>query len=168
MPVSQLDPNRIGNAPPTARQRPGPTPPDSLAVSDGSDRPLVLIAERDQQVRTLQRFFLERAGFAVEFAEDGASAFGRAHTAPPSVVVTEILLPKLDGLTLCRRLRDDPLTRGIPVVVFSVLAAAARAGEAGAHAFLRKPLIESVFLAAVQDAIAAQPPHSMEQQWASR
>ena len=135
---------------------------------EGPDRLAVLIAERDVQVRALQRFFLERAGFAVEFADDGASALERARLTRPAVVVTEILLPKVDGLTLCRRLRDDPLTIGIPVVVFSVLAAAARAGEAGAHAFLRKPLVESVFLAAVRDALAAQPPHSMEQQWASR
>jgi two-component system, OmpR family, phosphate regulon response regulator PhoB len=145
-----------------------PAPLLDPEVLEGSDRPLVLIAERDQHVRALQRFFLERAGFAVEFADDGAATLGRARATLPALVVTEILLPKLDGLTLCRRLRDDPLTRGIPVVVFSVLAAAARAGEAGAYAFLRKPLVESLFLAAVQDAFAVQAPHSMEQQWSSR
>jgi CheY-like chemotaxis protein len=134
----------------------------------GADRPLVLIAERDQHVRDLERFFLERAGFAVEFADEGAQALERARLMRPAVVVTEILLPKLDGLTLCRQLRDDQRTTGVPVIVFSVLAAAARAGDAGAHAFLRKPLVESVFLAAVQDALSAHLPHSMEQQWASR
>jgi CheY-like chemotaxis protein len=136
--------------------------------SDGAARPTVLIAERDQQVRELERFFLERAGLAVEFSDDGAVALERARLMRPAAIVTEILLPKLDGLTLCRRLRDDPLTRDIPVIVFSVLAAAARAGEAGAQAYLRKPLVESVFLAAIRNALAAQPPHSMEQQWTSR
>ena len=132
-------------------------------------RRVILIAERDQHLRDLQRFFLERAGFAVEFAHDGQIALECARLTRPAVVVTEILLPKLDGLTLCRRLRDDPLTLDIPVVVFTILAAGARAAEAGAHAFLRKPLVESVFLAAIQDAIAAQQPTvRMEQPWASR
>ena len=133
-----------------------------------SQRALILIAERDLHVRELQRFFLERAAFIVNFADDGPAALERARVILPALVVTEILLPGLDGLTLCRRLRDDPLTCGIPVVVFSMLAAAARAAEAGARAFLRKPLVETTFLAAVQDAIVTQPTGIMEQQWQSR
>ena len=129
---------------------------------------LVLIAERDLQVRELQRFFLERAAFSVSFADDGPVALERARLILPALVVTEILLPGLDGLTLCRRLRDDPLTCGIPVMVFSMLAAVARAAEAGARTFLRKPLVESTFLAAVHNAIATQPTGIMEQQWQSR
>ena len=128
----------------------------------------MLIAERDVNVRALQRVFLERAGLAVEFADDGLAALERARRAPPALVVTEILLPRLDGLTLCRRLRDEPATAHVPVVVFSVLAAAARAAEAGARAFLRKPLVESTFVAAVLGAIATQAPATTEQQWASR
>ena len=129
---------------------------------------MILIAERDQNVRELQRFFLDKAGFTVEFAADGQSALTRARQLLPSVVITEILLPKLDGLTLCRRLQDDPITRDIPVIVFSILAAAARAQEAGARAYLRKPLIESIFIATVLELTAAKPPVMMEQQWASR
>ena len=128
----------------------------------------MLIAERDVNVRALQRVFLERAGLAIEFADDGLAALERARRAPPALVVTEILLPKLDGLTLCRRLRDEPGTAAIPVVVFSILAAAARAAEAGARAFLRKPLVESFFVAAVLEAIPAQSLATTEQQWATR
>lgn len=119
-------------------------------------RPLVLIAERDRTVRELQRVFLERAGLGVEFADDGLAALERAQGTPPALVVTEILLPKLDGLTLCRRLRDDPATAHVPVVVFSILAAAARVAEAGARAFLRKPIVESTFVATVLGAIPTQ------------
>jgi CheY-like chemotaxis protein len=123
----------------------------------------ILIAERDQSVRALERHFLERAGFEVEFADDGASVLDRVHVARPVVIVTEILLPKLDGLTLCRRLRDDPATCAIPVVVFSILSAAPRAAEAGAFAFLRKPLVESVFVGVIQEAIAARSTQIKEQ-----
>jgi FixJ family two-component response regulator len=52
--------------------------------------------------------------------------------------------------------------------VFSILAAAARAAEAGARAFLRKPLVESTFVAAVLGAIATHTPATTVQQWASR
>jgi two-component system response regulator MprA len=132
------------------------------------DPRVVLIAERDHNVRELQQFFLARAGFAVEFADDGQAALDRARDLRPAVVVTEILIPRIDGLALCRRLAEDPLTREIPVIVFSILTAAARAKEAGAWSFLRKPLVESTFVAAVQDAIAAQSTVVMEEQWVSR
>ena len=129
---------------------------------------VILIAERDRTVREMQKFFLEKAGFALEFADDGEAALERARLSLPALVVTEILIPKIDGLALCRRLREDPVTEHIPVVVFSILAAAARASEAGAAAFLRKPFVESVFVAAVQQLVAAQPPAAMEEQWPSQ
>lgn len=118
-------------------------------------RPLILIAERDPQVRKLQQFFLDRAGFAVEFADDGEAGLELARTIPCALVVTEILIPRLDGLSLCRRLRDDEGTRAIPLLVFSILAAEVRALEAGADAFLRKPFVDSIFVPAVQQLVAA-------------
>ena len=130
--------------------------------------PTILVAERDQSVRKLQLLFLGRAGFAVDFADDGQEALDRALATPPALIVTEILIPRLDGLALCRRLREDPRTRTVPVIVFSILAAAQRASEAGATAFLRKPLVDSIFVAAVQDLTAAQPTGAMEEQWVSR
>jgi two-component system response regulator MprA len=120
------------------------------------ERPTILIAERDPSVRELQEHFLGRAGLAVEFAGDGMAALERARLLRPAVVITEILIPRLDGLALCRRLGEDPDTRDIPVLVFSILAAAPRAAEAGAKAYLRKPLVESLFVATVQQLI--EPP----------
>ena len=130
-----------------------------------AEPPLILIAERDQKVRELQQHFLSRGGFCVEFVDDGEAALDRARLAPPALIITEILIPKLDGLALCRRLREDPATRDVPVVVFSILAAAARAMEAGAQAFLRKPIVEALFVATVQAALPAQSPAAQEQPW---
>jgi CheY-like chemotaxis protein len=132
------------------------------------DERVILIAERDQNVRELQQFFLQKAGFAVEFADDGQAALERARSNPPALVVTEILIPRVDGLALCRRLREDPRTAAVPVIVFSILSAAARAAEAGASAFLRKPLVESIFVAAVNDLVAPQPTEALEEQCPSR
>ncbi|HEX8318017.1 response regulator [Longimicrobium sp.] len=125
-------------------------------MQSAPERQTILIAERDPSVRELQEHFLGRAGLAVEFAGDGLDALERARLLRPAVVITEILIPKLDGLALCRRLGEDPDTRDIPVLVFSILAAAPRAAEAGARAYLRKPLVESLFVATVQQLI--EPP----------
>ncbi|MFL5612960.1 MAG: response regulator [Gemmatimonadaceae bacterium] len=121
---------------------------------------MILIAERDRNVRELEQHFLERAGFSVEFADDGAVALTRSRLALPQLVITEILIAKLDGLQLCRELKQDPTTRDIPVIVFSVLAAEARAKEAGANAFLRKPLVPSVLLGTIQRLVALEA-HSL-------
>jgi CheY-like chemotaxis protein len=117
----------------------------------------ILIVERDRNVRELQSYVLEAAGFAVTFVEDGEAALVRASNAT-TLIVTEILIPKIDGLTLCRRLRADASTRDVPVLVFSILAAAARAEEAGASAFLRKPFVESTFTAMIEMLTAAEEP----------
>jgi CheY-like chemotaxis protein len=117
----------------------------------------ILIVERDHVVRELQEFFLKRAGFDVEFCDDGLAALENAIQSPPALVVTEILVPGLDGLSLCRQLGEHPATQSVPVVVFSILAAASRAAEAGAKAFLRKPMVESVFIDAVRGALPVHP-----------
>jgi CheY-like chemotaxis protein len=146
--------------------RVAPPPSEEVQVDVSPDGRVILVAERDRRVRELQEFFLHRAGFSVEFADDGEAAFDRAVALRPSLVVTEILLPRLDGLSLCRRLGENLATRDIPVVVFSILSAGDRAKDAGARAFLRKPLIESVFVSAIQELIAA--PTAKEYPWASR
>ena len=128
----------------------------------------ILIAERDHVVRELQRHFLTEAGFVVEFVDDGQAALDRIAEQRPDLIVAEIMIPKVDGLTLTRRLRDDPDTAHIPVIVFSILAAAARADDAGARAFLRKPLVESVFVTTIQNVLAGPTTEAMEMKWASQ
>jgi CheY-like chemotaxis protein len=125
-------------------------------LTNGSICRQVLIAERDRNVRDMQSYVLDAAGFVVEFVDDGEAAYAYAMSNATALIVTEILIPKLDGLTLCRRLRAEPTTCAIPVIVFSILAAAARAEEAGASAFLRKPFIASTFIATVSMLTTAQ------------
>jgi len=132
-----------------------------MAYEHGS-KAVILIAERDQSVRELQLFFLSNAGFSVEFADDGQCAIDRVRHNPPALLITEILIPKIDGLTLCRLVRDDPALSAMPVLVFSILAAATRATDAGAAGFLRKPLVESTFLAAINGAMMSTTPNSTD------
>jgi CheY-like chemotaxis protein len=117
---------------------------------------IILVVERDPHVRELESHFLEQAGYSVGFEEDGDRALEQALKILPDIVVTEILVPKLDGLALCRRLKTDPRTRDVAVLVFSILAAGGRAREAGADAFLLKPLAEHTLVATVQRLLEAR------------
>ena len=112
----------------------------SSAPPVGSGSAVILCVERDPYVRELESYFLSEAGFGVTFAEDGLQALELARRSHPTIIITEILVPKLDGLALCRRLKSDPATSDIAVLVFSLLAAERRAQDAGADAFLTKPL----------------------------
>ena len=111
---------------------------------------LILVVERNPMVQRLERFFLEQAGYSVEFTNDGLTALARAQELRPSILVTEILVPKLDGLSLCRRIKTDPATKDMLVMIFSHLQAEDRAYEAGADAFLEKPLNEELLIDTLQ------------------
>ncbi len=115
---------------------------------------LILVVERDPHVRSLEQYFLHEAGFAVEFAADGLQAVESARTLRPAIVITEILVPKCDGLTVCRQLKCDPNTRSIIVLVLSILAAEDRALAAGANGYLRKPLNDTQLVDSVCDLLA--------------
>lgn len=117
--------------------------------------PRVLIVESDVHVRELARTFLTAAGHAVTLAGDGAEALVCVAEAPPDVVLTEIMVRKIDGLALCKRLKADPATAHIKVIVFSILAATVRSREAGADGFLKKPSTERRLVEAVTSAFGA-------------
>ena len=117
---------------------------------------IILVVDRDPHVRALEKHFLHQAGYSVEFAQDGEAALEKAREICPDILVTEILVPALDGLALCRRLKADPRTRDVAVLVFSILSAGDRAREAGADAFLLKPLAEHTLVATVQRLLAAR------------
>lgn len=97
-------------------------PTDRTSVrNEPSDRALILVVERNPLVQRLEKYFLEQAGYVVEFAGDGLLALKKAQELKPKILVTEILVPKLDGLSLCGTLKSDPKTRHILILVFSHL-----------------------------------------------
>jgi CheY-like chemotaxis protein len=128
-------------------------PPHSGSAT-GTGSAVILCVERDPFVRDLESYFLSEAGFQVSFADDGLQALELARQHHPTIMITEILVPKLDGLALCRRIKGDPATRDIAVLIFSLLAAERRAQEAGADAFLNKPLSAESLKDAVRQILA--------------
>ena len=122
----------------------------------GKGKAIILVVDRDPHICELESHFLQQAGYSVAFASDGDGALEQALSIAPDIIVTEILVPGLDGLALCRRLKADPRTRDTAVLVFSILAAADRAREAGADAFLRKPLAEHTLVGTVRRLLEAR------------
>jgi two-component system response regulator MprA len=120
-------------------------------VNVGEGGALVLVVERDPNVRELESFFLNEAGYSVDFAEDGVAALALARERHPAIIVSEIMVPKLDGLALCRAIKEDPDLADTVVLIFSILAAHGRARDAGADAFLLKPLAEQRLVNTVRE-----------------
>ena len=115
---------------------------------------IILVVERDPHVRDLEAFFLNEAGYGVEFAPDGLAALEMAREMKPDIIITEVLVPKLDGLALCRAVRKEAALKDTVVLIFSILAAQGRAREAGADAFLMKPLAEQRLVQTVRELLA--------------
>jgi two-component system response regulator MprA len=113
----------------------------------------ILLVERDPHLRKLVAHFLSTAGHVVETVVDGQEALVSVQRTRPDLVITEILVPKIDGLALCRQLKANPETRHIPVLVLSILAAGARSKEAGADGFMLKPLAQHRLIAMVQELV---------------
>ena len=121
-------------------------------------RALILAVERDRHVRVLERYFLEQAGYQVEFCDNGKEALERVKSLHPDILISEILVPQLDGLSVCRAIKADPMTGEVAVLILSILAAEERALEAGADAFLKKPLNDTLLIQSIEHLLAQRVP----------
>jgi signal transduction histidine kinase/CheY-like chemotaxis protein len=97
-----------------------PTPAAATRTPDTS-RPLVLVVEDDPAAAELLTRQLDRAGFGTEVARSGADAIAKAIARKPAAITLDILLPDLDGWEVLTRLKREPATSEIPVVVVSVV-----------------------------------------------
>ena len=103
---------------------------------------LVLIADDDRDILSLVRAVLERSGHEVVSAGDGAEALAHVAERRPDLAVLDITMPQVDGLEVLRRLRADPETSDLPVILLSAQAQEAdvsRGFAAGASAYVKKP-----------------------------
>src|SRR5881628_3757417 len=79
----------------------------------------VLIVEDEPDIRGLLVFHLEREGYQVVRSSDGADALRQVRARPPDLVLLDLMLPGMDGLEVCRRLRQDPATAPLPIVMLT-------------------------------------------------
>jgi phosphate regulon transcriptional regulator PhoB len=79
----------------------------------------VLIVEDEPDIRDLLVFHLEREGYQVTKSRSGVEALRLAQASPPDLVLLDLMLPEMDGLEVCRRLRRDPATQAVPIVMLT-------------------------------------------------
>ncbi|OJF12043.1 response regulator [Couchioplanes caeruleus] len=120
---------------------------------------MIVVAEDHEDILLVLRRALERAGHEVVAATDGAEALEAVRRHKPDVVITDVDMPRMSGLELCRAIRADPGLEHIPVVLASgsLLPGDARAGEVGASATLLKPFLPAQLLACVADLMPSRP-----------
>jgi phosphate regulon transcriptional regulator PhoB len=102
----------------------------------------VLIVEDESDIAELIRYNVERAGYQARLVGDGPQALQLIRREPPDLLVLDLMLPGMDGLEVCRRLRAEPATRALPIIMVT-----AKGGEAdrvvglemGADDYLVKP-----------------------------
>jgi len=131
-----------------------------LRGSDGSDAihgpngPLVLIVEDDPETRQYLVDLLNRHGFRTDAAHNGLQALDKALASPPDLVLSDIVVPGIDGIELCRRLRADKRTRAVPLLAvtgYEDRHYRVRALDAGADRVLIKPFEPEVLVREVRE-----------------
>ncbi len=103
---------------------------------------LVLVVDDDVEIRQMLCVLLQINGFATDEAEDGLAALQRVRRNRPDIIVLDVMMPNMDGVTFCRLLRRNRSTRSLPVVMLSGKAHPDGVEEglrAGANRYLIKP-----------------------------
>lgn len=117
------------------------------------DAPHLLVVDDEPDLLDLLTYNLEREGYVVSTASDGEAALRLAAETPPDLVLLDVMMPRLDGLATCRRLREDARLRTIPVLMLTALDADAdhvRGLDVGADAYLSKDVAMPVLLSQVR------------------
>jgi CheY-like chemotaxis protein len=117
-------------------------------------RPRAIVVDDDRDNRDLYAEYLRHAGWFVVEAMNGADAIAAAIASPPSVIVMDVLMPVLGGIEATRRLKADPRTRHVPVLVLtSSIEKWKVAAEAGCDAYLEKPCLPYKLLEIVEQLV---------------
>ena len=131
---------------------------------DGSAPVSILIVEDSMIQAELLRRVLVRGGYRVTLAMDGAEGLAAARKEPPSLIISDITMPVMDGYAMCRAIRQDAALKDIPVILLTMLADAKDVIlglNAGADYYVTKPFNEPYLLSRIK-AILTEPPRRGE------
>jgi two-component system, cell cycle response regulator DivK len=123
--------------------------------------PTVLIVEDDPETRQYYQSVFELDGFRIEQAHNGLQALEKATAAAPDIILTDIEVPGIDGIELCRRLRADRRTMNIPLLAVTGYGDRRypdRAMGAGANAVLTKPCTPDLLIGEARRLLALAAP----------
>jgi two-component system phosphate regulon response regulator PhoB len=116
-------------------------------------RESVLVVDDERDILELVKYNLDREGYHVTVVATGEDALAAARTKTPDIVVLDLMLPGVDGLEVCRRLKGDPKTRNIPIVMLTAKgdeADVVTGLELGASDYVTKPFSPRVLTARIR------------------
>jgi len=122
-------------------------------------RRMVLVVDDEEDILELLRYNLTKEGFEVECALTGEEALDAARTKRPDLVILDLMLPGIDGLEVCRRLKRDPKTEPIPIVMLTAKGEetdVVTGLELGADDYVTKPFSPRVLTARVRAVLRRQ------------
>jgi len=123
----------------------------------------ILVVEDDPDQLEAIRENLKNAGFAIGTASNGVDALTKTRTVLPDLIVLDLMLPRLNGLDICRTLRENPATAFIPVIMLTGMDSyfTRVAGfEAGINVFLTKPYLPEELISKVEELLKHLSPAS--------
>jgi two-component system phosphate regulon response regulator PhoB len=126
----------------------------------------VLIVEDEEDIRELVSYHLLKEGYQVAGAASGEEALATAEAQPPDLILLDLMLPGVDGLTVCRRLRSNPRTESVPILMLT-----AKGEESdivgglnlGANDYVTKPFSPKVLMARVRAVLRSVPGAPVEE-----
>jgi DNA-binding response OmpR family regulator len=120
----------------------------------------VLIVDDEPMARTLLRLMLVRAGFNVSEAEDGFDALEKVQISQPDIILLDVMMPGMDGFSVCEELRQREETSGLPVIMLSAktdLDSINKGLRVGATKYLTKPISPEELTRHVKEVLDANP-----------
>lgn len=120
-------------------------------------RKKILIVEDEESLLKLESILLTSKGYEVEGVADGLAAMEAVKKSQPDLVLLDIMLPEIDGFEVCRRIKEDPETRDIPVIMLTAKKSRedmARGEEVGADWYITKPFKSAMVIETIQRFIA--------------
>ena len=102
----------------------------------------VLVVDDDPRLLHIVAMYLGIEGYDVAVAADGAAGLTEIEKQTPDLIILDIMMPGIDGIEACRRIRADPATAEVPILMFSALSGdddVERARQVGANHLITKP-----------------------------
>ena len=116
------------------------------AVEAPTGRPLVLVIEDDPKAAELLHIYISEAGYEVVIAKDGLEGLEKTKQLAPDAVILDVLLPEVDGWEFLTRLKADPTTKEVPVIIVSIVDQKGKGFALGAADYLVKPIEKEALL----------------------
>jgi len=113
----------------------------------------ILVVDDEALTTELAKTFLEKHGFSVVIAGDGEAAISLAHSESPDLILLDVMLPVMDGFTVCRKLKESEEFRNTPILMFTAkgLSSDMEEGEAvGADEYIVKPFSGKALVATIR------------------